>query len=112
MIQISLGDDPIRTPFEVHGPALPGAQERDATALDGRQRVGRLECGAALAEHDGPGPYPDVKHQGIRSLSTMVERADRTNTSGWQYRPEETMLAHRSSDPAERIFSVQGSSCS
>ena len=72
MIQKPFCDDLIGMPLKVGGPALPGAQEWNATSLRRRERVGRSRGRHALADHDGPGSGPGVEHRRIRRPADVV----------------------------------------
>jgi len=111
MIQEPFRDNVIRRPLKVDGPALPGAQEWNPTSLQGREGVGCSWGGHPLADDNGARPGPVIKHQSIRTLAAVVGRADRTNTSEWQYRPE-GMPTDRASNQPERISPAQECSSS
>ncbi len=72
MIQEPLGDDVIRRPSKVDGPAVPGAQEWNPTSLKGRQGVGCSQGGRPLADHNSSRLGPGIEPGGIGRLAAVV----------------------------------------
>ena len=67
LIEESFSDDVIRSPFEVEGPALPGAQEWNPASLQVREGVVHPRGRRPLTDDNRPGPSQAWSLEGLVS---------------------------------------------